>query len=138
GAALGRRGLPRQIERAAALFEHDSRAGETVELRAERAVIVVIHAAGGPMAVDAQDPPTEVAVTVRRAVIATPATPPLPEPRADMRAEWRVDRATVMAYEVAEGEFIQIIDVAGRQCSDFLAFNARQLQRGIERGLDAT
>src|SRR6185369_12828346 len=91
GAALGRRGLPRQIERAVALFEHDSRAGETVELRAERDVVVAIHAAGGPMAVDDQDPPTEVGVTVKRAVIATPATPPLPEPLADLKAEWRVD-----------------------------------------------
>ena len=133
GAALGRRGLPRQIERAVTLFEHDSRAGETVELRAERDVIVAIHAAGGPMDVDAQDPPTDVAVTVKRAVIVMPAVLPLPEPLADLRAEWRVDRATAMAYEVAEGEFIQIIDVAGRQCSDFLAFNARQLQRG-QRG----
>ena len=36
------------------------------------------------------------------------------------------------------GEYIQIIDVRGKQCSDFLAFNADKLQRGIERGLDAT
>ena len=35
-----------------------------------------------------------------------------------------------------EGEYIQIIDVAGRQCSDFLAFHAHKLDAGIERGLD--
>ena len=35
-----------------------------------------------------------------------------------------------------EGEYIQIIDVAGRQCSDFLAFHAHKLDKGIERGLD--
>jgi aminomethyltransferase len=39
---------------------------------------------------------------------------------------------------VAEGEYIQVIDVEGRQCSDFLAFNARKLQQGIERGLEVT
>ena len=36
------------------------------------------------------------------------------------------------------GEFIQIIDVEGRQCSDFLAFHRRKLEEGVERGLDAT
>ena len=36
------------------------------------------------------------------------------------------------------GEFIQIIDVEGRQCSDFLAFHRRKLEDGVERGLDAT
>ena len=36
------------------------------------------------------------------------------------------------------GEYIQIIDVAGRECSDFLAFSTSQLEQGIERGLDPT
>jgi len=36
------------------------------------------------------------------------------------------------------GQYIQVIDVEGRQCSDFLAFCARQLAEGTERGLDAT
>ena len=36
------------------------------------------------------------------------------------------------------GEYIQVIDVQGRQCSDFLAFSAPKLQEGKERGLDAT
>ena len=36
------------------------------------------------------------------------------------------------------GEFIQVIDVEGRQCSDFLAFHRRKLDDGIERGLDST
>ena len=37
-----------------------------------------------------------------------------------------------------KGEYIQVLDVQGRQCSDFLAFHAGKLQRGLERGLDAT
>ena len=43
-----------------------------------------------------------------------------------------------LAYEVKDGEYIQIIDVQGRQCSDFLAFHRRKLEHGLERGLDAT
>ena len=55
-----------------------------------------------------------------------------------MRLDLRIDKATARAYEVKAGEFIQVIDVAGRQCSDFLAFGSRNLQGGLERGLDAT
>ncbi|MDN5932076.1 MAG: aminomethyltransferase family protein, partial [Pseudonocardia sp.] len=58
----------------------------------------------------------------------------LAEPILDMR----VDAATARGYEVQAGQYIQIIDVEGRQCSDFLAFGARQLQAGVERGLDST
>ena len=50
----------------------------------------------------------------------------------------RVDAATALAYEVRAGEFIQVIDVEGKQCSDFLAFHRAQARGGLERGLDAT
>ena len=50
--------------------------------------------------------------------------------------DFRVDRASALSYEVREGEYIQIIDVAGRQCSDFLAFHSHKLDAGVERGLD--
>ncbi len=36
------------------------------------------------------------------------------------------------------GEYIQVIDVQGQQCSDFLAFHRGKLEAGIERGLDST
>ena len=36
------------------------------------------------------------------------------------------------------GEYIQIIDVAGRQCTDFQCFAARKLDKGIEHPLDVT
>ena len=50
-------------------------------------------------------------------------TDDLPPPLGTMRTELRVSRATARAYEVKEGELIQIIDVEGKQCSDFLAFH---------------
>ena len=65
------------------------------------------------------------------------ATPPrhdgeavLPDPLADPRLDFQVDRASALAYEVKAGEYIQVIDVRGRQCSDFLAFSAPKLQAG--------
>ena len=62
----------------------------------------------------------------------------LPDPLAEPRLDFQVDRASALAYEVRAGEYIQVIDVQGRQCSDFLAFSAPKLQQGKERGLDAT
>ena len=58
--------------------------------------------------------------------------------RAEPKFERHIDSATGQAYEVRAGEYVQIIDVAGRQCSDFLAFDARQLERGRERSFDMT
>ena len=50
----------------------------------------------------------------------------------------RIDARTAFAYEVKAGDYIQIIDVEGRECSDFQCFDTAQLERGIERCLDAT
>ena len=50
----------------------------------------------------------------------------------------RVRDCARLAYEVGAGEYVQVIDVQGRQCSDLLAFHAGKLQAGSERGLDST
>ena len=50
----------------------------------------------------------------------------------------RIARATAQAYVVKSGEYIQVIDVAGRQCTDFQCFSARKLDKDIENALDAT
>jgi len=65
------------------------------------------------------------------------SVPELPEPLAAVREEFRVDRGSALAYEVREGEIVQIIDVEGRQCSDFMAMNAEQLSHGQERFIDS-
>lgn len=61
----------------------------------------------------------------------------LPDPLGDIRDEWRVDRATAQAYRVAKGDYVQIIDVDGRQCSDFMAMRADALDDGVERYVDS-
>ena len=43
-----------------------------------------------------------------------------------------------MSYEVKAGEYIQILDIDGRQCSDFQCFDLKSLDKGLERCLDAT
>ena len=75
---------------------------------------------------------------MRRATPRTYEQQELPPPLAEPRLDVRVDSATALAYEVRAGEFIQVIDVEGKQCSDFLAFHRAKLESGLERGLDAT
>ena len=137
-AALERRGLDLGRARAVRLFGDDTSPGEEARFRAERKAFVLIAAPGGPMLIDRQDPPTDLLVFLRRAVVKPPTGSRLPEPLADPRLDFRVGIASALEYEVRAGEYIQIIDVAGRQCSDFLAFDRRRLDRGIVAGLDAT
>ena len=62
----------------------------------------------------------------------------LPDPLGKVREEWRVSRGTAQAYEVRKGQFIQIIDVEGQQCSDFMAMRSSALDDGVERFIDST
>lgn len=99
------------------------------------ASIVGIVAEGADMAPDQQQPPTPLWVEITPASgAAGVAPPPLAPPRQDLR----VAAATARAYNVRRGEYIQIIDVDGRQCSDFVAFDAAALATGAEHGIDAT
>ena len=46
----------------------------------------------------------------------------LPLPLASVLAEYRIDGATALTYLVKAGQFIEIVNVEGSQCADFLAF----------------
>ncbi len=62
----------------------------------------------------------------------------LPEPLGKVIDEWRVDRGTAFAYEVKKGQFVQVIDIEGQQCSDFMAMRTDALNDGVERYIDST
>jgi glycine cleavage system T protein (aminomethyltransferase) len=134
---LASRGLDPAEATAARIFGEWSPPGTTQAFRAERAVTVVVAAPGGRI-LDGAPPPSELLVEVRRTSPRTYDQDELPPPLAEPRLDVRVDAATALAYEVRAGEFIQVIDVEGKQCSDFLAFHRRKLENGLERGLDAT
>ena len=119
------------------LFGRDSRPGSDIELIAQSDTVLVVGAPGGRV-VDGDTPASELLVEIRRANPGAPNEVELPAPLAEPRLDFRVDRATATSYEVRKGEYIQVIDVHGRQCSDFLAFHRAKLEKGRERGLDAT
>ena len=133
---LSQRNIELAGSQAVTLFDGDSRPGESVTFTAQRAAVCAIVAPGSDMQPDQQTPPTDLIVLVRRTTLVPAGEARLPDPLAEPRLDFRINRATAQSYEVREGEFIQVIDVQGRQCSDFLAFSAGKLDSGIERGLD--
>src|SRR5919108_3997817 len=137
-AALAARGLDPTQAAAARLFGEWSLPGSSESFVAARSVVVIVGAPGGPPVVEGGTPSSDLIVEIRRSAARTKGEIELPPPLAEPRLDFRVDRATARSYEVKAGEFIQVIDVEGRQCSDFLAFHRRRLEEGVERGLDAT
>jgi aminomethyltransferase len=136
---LAARGLDLVGAKAVCLFGEGSRAGESSSFTANGPAALLVGAPGGPMAVDEQVPPTELVVYVQRSernnikgIVEAPA--PLADPLVDLN----IAPGTATAYEVKAGEFIQIIDVKGRECSDFQAFSLRALDQGSEREIDPT
>ena len=135
---LARRNIAIGDNQAVHLFDAEAPAGESATFTAQRNAVCIIAAPGADMRPDHQDPPTDLVAMVRRSKERAQSEFRLPTPLAEPRLDFRIDRATAESYEVKEGEFIQVIDVEGRQCSDFVAFSSRKLQSGIERGLDPT
>ena len=137
-ASLQRRGLDIASARSTEVLGGDSRPGDEAAFTAERPLVCFVAAPGIAMQVDHQDPPTRIEIFVARANPVAPAEHPVPEPLTDPRIDRRIAARTAEAYEVRAGEFIQIIDVQGRQCSDFQAFAAAGLEKNQELCLDAT
>ncbi len=114
------------------LFDADHSPGFTARISVSEDALCELEATGAPMSVEGGTPPTDLEVRVIGGDVALP--PPLAVPLEELR----IRAATAATCVVREGEYLQILDVAGRQCSDFLAFDLEQLMGGIERGLDAT
>ena len=138
-AALSARGCEFGRADAVRLFGGESRAGESASFIATAPATLVASAPGGPMPVDEQCAPTEIVLYVRREsrINEKPANgppPPLAEPLIDLN----IQPGQARAYEVGAGQLIHIVDVKGRECTDFQAFSLRALDRGIEREIDPT
>lgn len=56
----------------------------------------------------------------------------IPPPIGPAVAEYRIEPGTAIAYKVKAGQYIQIIDVEGSQCSDFLAFAGADYAEAID------
>ena len=136
-AGLERRGIDFARARAVTLFGGESRPGESAEFTVTRDGLLIVAAPGAAMEAGAQNTATPIRLHVFRSRL-RPSETHLPEPLADPLQDIRVNHSTAEAYVVRAGEYIQIIDVAGRQCTDFQCFAARKLDKGEEHPLDVT
>ncbi|MCW6511658.1 aminomethyltransferase family protein [Hyphomicrobiales bacterium BP6-180914] len=117
------------------LFPADAEPGATVVFRAQSRSTVAVIAPGARMAPDQQTPPTDLRIEIETAGPSSGIAPP---PLAMLKLDQRILAGTASAFRVSAGDYIQIIDVDGKQCSDFLAFDAAALAEGREFGLDPT
>jgi len=143
GLARLRRGIQAKgidLARAGAirLFAPDTAPGTQADLTALDGGWLILAAPGLPMSPDAQDTATPITLHLQRAKPREMGKFDLPDPLADPVLDLRVKSATAESYFVKAGDYIQIIDVEGRQCTDFQCFDARKLDRGVQHALDVT
>ncbi len=106
--------------------------GRRFVFQSDKPVRCLVLAPGDKMSPQDQIPPTMLQVLLSADAAEAPV--PLAKPKLDLR----VLAATASAYRVAAGDYIQIVDISGKQCSDFIAFDAAGLTAGEEWGIDAT
>ena len=119
------------------IFSEDCLMSEKITLTSKDKCTVMVAAPGNEMNVHEQNPPTDLTIFLSRAKYKeTDEQFILPDPLNDPIIEQLIKRRTAETYEVKAGEYIQIIDPGGRQCSDFLAFDTHKLSDGIESMLN--
>ena len=126
------------VTRAIRLFDAETRAGARQSFTVQSDGWLVLAAPGLPMSPHAQDTATPISLEIHRATPRHVGRYDLPEPLADPVQDIRVTSSTARAFTVKAGEFIQIIDVDGRQMTDFQCFSARKLDRGLQLPIDVT
>ncbi len=121
------------------VFSDGSRPGDMETFTIGCDGLLIVAAPGGPMNPMEQNPPSDLILYIRR------ANPDMakgghqaPDPLADPLEDFTIQPGQAYSYEVKKGEYIQILDVQGRECSDFQAFSRRALDKGIEREIDPT
>lgn len=136
--SLNRHGMDLRGQRAVRILDVDTEPGTSVTFTAPSAATIAVAASGAAMSPHEQNTPTDLTMWVTRAVIPVLGEGLLPAPLADPLQDFRIQPGTATAYEIKAGEYIQVIDVMGRECSDFQALDLPMLEHGRERTLDAT
>ena len=114
-------------------FNDNSSSGDLREFSVLEDGLIIIAAPGNIMLVDEQKVASDLEVIIKRNNKKDNKLESiLPEPLADSKEEYLINNSSAFAYEVKKGDFIQVIDLYGRQCSDFMAFDSSKLQNKKE------
>ena len=124
---------------AAVLFAQGSRAGESHTMHASADGLLIVCGVGDCMSPDGQDVMTDLVVYIKRANPGVGKDGRAPaDPLADPLIDINIQPGQAHTYEVRAGQYFQIMDVQGRECTDFQAFSQRALDQGLERDIDPT
>ena len=120
-------------------FDKASLPGEEIILNVEKTGFAIIAAPGKIMNVESSEVATDLYVFIKRNNKENKKNEAmLPEPLADPKNEILINNSTAISYEVKKGDYIQVIDLYGRQCSDLNVFDSEALQKGKEYSIDPT
>ena len=134
---LKKRNLNIANSKSTVVFDKDTPAGEKLKFKSKDKCYAIFSAPNNEMLISDQNPSGDLTLFIKRAKIKNDKELTIiPDPMFEPNYEKNIDRQTCISYQVKEGDFIQIISPAGRQCSDFVAFDTRKLDKGIEKGLD--
>jgi aminomethyltransferase len=121
------------------VFAEGSVAGQIASFMADADGLLIVCAAGGDMEAHEQWAPTEVVLFIKRKTWRVlKGASFAPPPMADTLVDINIQPGEAKPYQVKAGEYIQVLDVQGRECSDFQAFSLRALDQGLERDIDPT
>ncbi len=134
---LKKRNLNISKSKSSIVFDKDTDAGEKVKLKSKDKCYGIFAAPAQDMNIADQNPPSELTIFIKRSkVINDKELNVVPDPIFEPLYEENINRQTSISYQVKEGDYIQVISPTGRQCSDFVAFDTKKLDKGIEKGLD--
>lgn len=119
------------------VFDGGSSPADHAAFQAVRPGLLIVAAVGDDMGVDTSNTLTELILYVQRGrKINEKSGFKLPDPIGKSVYDFTIEPGTAHAYEVKAGQYIQVIDVRGRECTDFQAFSRRDLDNGVEMGID--
>ena len=137
--ALEKSGFDLAVGDGIKIFSEGSYPGDMVQFTAECDGLLIIATVGNRMAADSQKTLTDLIVYIKRSVLKISEEILLaPDPLANPILDINIQPGEAETYEVKKGEFIQVLDVKGRECSDFQAFSLKALDQGLERDIDPT
>ena len=134
---LKKRNLNINKSKSSILFDDNTPSGEKIKIKSKDKCYVIFSAPQNDMLVSDQNPSSDLTIFIKRAkIVNDKELSIIPDPVYDPNYEKNIDRETAISFQVKEGDYIQVISPAGRQCSDFVAFDTKKLDKKIEKGLD--
>ena len=125
---LKKRNLDIAKAKSSIVFDKDTNWGEKIKLISKDKCYCIFSAPGPEMLIHEQNPPTDLTIFIKRAKITKDKEHSIiQDPMFDPLNETNIDRKTAISYQVKEGDYIQVISPAGRQWSDFVAFDTKKL-----------